>query len=189
MSTLVVALGNPGNEYLNNRHNIGRLILEHLPFFSSLGWQKKFNGFFSQTNVSGEKVYFLMPETYMNLSGKSVAAAAKFFKVEVQDILVIHDELDLDYGVMSFKNGGGLAGHNGLKSIKECLGSQDFLRLRLGIGRPSRGDVASWVLSDFKGEEADFLGNFLGEAAKGLEYFFDNGPKKSMNEYNTRKLI
>jgi PTH1 family peptidyl-tRNA hydrolase len=147
---LVVGLGNPGTEYARNRHNIGFMAADELVRRHSFGpWRTKFQGEMSEGSIAGTKVLMLKPMTYMNLSGQSVAAAARFLKVPVEDIVVIHDELDLAPGRLRVKRGGGAGGHNGLKSIDQHLG-QNYRRIRLGIGHPGDKDrVAGYVLHDF----------------------------------------
>jgi peptidyl-tRNA hydrolase, PTH1 family len=150
---IVAGLGNPGREYARNRHNAGYLVLDELVRRHGGSWRSKFSGRTAETHVGGAKVVLLKPETYMNDSGRSVAAAARFFKVDPDDVLIVHDEGDFDLGRLELKHGGGLAGHNGLRSIAQELGTQDFARLRIGVGRPERGDprsLADYVLADFE---------------------------------------
>ncbi len=122
--------------------------------FRSVIWKSKFKGEYAEAKIKGEKVYGLKPQTFMNLSGESVQPMAAFFKIAPAQILVIHDELDIPFGQVHFKMGGGLAGHNGLKSIATSLGTDQFARMRIGIGRPPYGDVSNWVLSPFGKDEA-----------------------------------
>ncbi|GMO61881.1 MAG: aminoacyl-tRNA hydrolase [Termitinemataceae bacterium] len=161
---LIALLGNPGSLYQNNRHNVGRLFAESFHF--SLQWQQKFKGYYAQH----EALHFLMPETFMNLSGKSVGECAHFFKLQDNEILVVHDELELPLGSAAFKEGGGLGGHNGLRSIRDCIGSNDFLRLRIGIGRPGGkkepgADISAWVLSNFRSEDKPVLESVFQECS------------------------
>ena len=149
MAKLIVALGNPGLKYENTRHNVGWKSLEELSFWNDLVWKEKFKGLFAQKNFNGEQVIFLMPQTFMNLSGESVRPAMDFFKVGPEDLLVIHDEIDLEYGTLGVKTGGGLAGNNGLKSINQHISTKDFHRIRIGVGRPKFGDVSAHVLGQF----------------------------------------
>jgi len=186
---LIVGLGNPGPEYEFNRHNIGQLALDQLTFFEQLSWQKKFKGLYAQIDVGGEKRYFLKPLTYMNLSGESVCACQNFFKLEPHEILIVHDELDLEFGTVMLKKGGGLAGHNGLKSIAQLMGSQDFLRLRLGISRPTKGSVSSWVLSDFSKNEQNNLEDYLKASAKVIESVLDLGFEKAAGQFSRKSFI
>jgi len=158
---LVAGLGNPGREYARNRHNAGYLVLDELVRRHSGSWRSKFSGQVAEIRVGDAKLVLLKPETYMNESGRSVGAAAQFFKVEPADVLVVHDEGDFDLGRLEVKFGGGLAGHNGLRSIAQHLKTQDFRRLRIGVGRPERGDprsLADYVLADFEPhDDADDL--------------------------------
>ncbi len=154
---LVVFLGNPGIEYKLTRHNLGFIVAERMDILSSMKWTEKFHGMFAKAEFSGHQHCFLKPGTFMNLSGKSVQAAKSFFKLGDREILVVHDDIETDFGTVTFKEGGGFAGHNGLKSIANSIGNGDFLRIRLGIGRPKKGDVASFVLGKFTPEEASFL--------------------------------
>lgn len=155
---LVVGLGNPGGEYARNRHNIGFMAADELVRRHSFGpWRSKFQGELAEGNIGGDKVLVLKPMTYMNLSGQSVAAAARFLKVPVEDVVVIHDELDLAPGRLRVKRGGGAGGHNGLKSIDQYLG-QNYRRIRLGIGHPGDKDrVSGYVLHDFAKTEQAWL--------------------------------
>jgi PTH1 family peptidyl-tRNA hydrolase len=153
---LVVGLGNPGREYERTRHNAGWLVLDELARRLGASWRGKFSGKLTQVRLDGDRLALLKPETFMNDSGRSVAAAARFFKVEPESLLIVHDDVDLEPGRLQARAGGGLAGHNGLRSLAQSLGSQDFLRLRIGVGRPGRGDhrsVADYVLSGFDPEE------------------------------------
>lgn len=185
MKQLVVALGNPGNEYVNTRHNVAWLVLERLKNASSLVWREKFKGHFA---TDGDAI-FLRPQTYMNLSGESVVPAAQFYKVTPKDILVVHDELDLPYGTVAFKRGGGSAGHNGLKSISALLGTPDYARLRVGIGRPKVGSVSSWVLSPFSNDEQIQLLDYLDATARAIELYLSQGYDKAASRYSRKALI
>ena len=196
MIKLAVFLGNPGAEYSRNRHNAARMLAEALPFYTSLSWQKKYKGLYAS---QGEK-HFLMPETFMNLSGESAQAAAKFFKINVEEIVVIHDELELPLGVISLKYSGGLGGHNGLRSMKKCLNSADFWRIRIGIGRPdsrlpgegghegSGEGVYDWVLSDFSKNEQETLMPALDAGANLLVQVFENDPETLLKEWAKKKI-
>jgi PTH1 family peptidyl-tRNA hydrolase len=140
LDLLVVGLGNPGREYARNRHNVGYLVADELARRHGGTWRSKFSGQLAEIRLDGHKVALLKPETYMNESGRSVGAAARFFKVDPDAVLVIHDEGDFDLGRLEVKYGGGLGGHNGLRSLAQHLKTPDFLRLRIGVGRPERGD-------------------------------------------------
>jgi PTH1 family peptidyl-tRNA hydrolase len=185
LDLLVVGLGNPGREYARNRHNVGQMIVDELARRHEGSWRGKFNGRLAEVRIDGHRVALLAPETYMNESGRSVAAAAGFFKVEPDAILVVHDESDLEHGRLQARMGGGLAGHNGLRSIAQSLGTQDFLRLRVGIGRPERGDrrpLADWVLADFEPhEDADGL---VARAADAIEALDAEGLEEAQRRFN-----
>src|SRR3954452_16713041 len=153
---LVAGLGNPGREHARNRHNAGWLVVDELARRHGSSWRGKFAGQMAEVRVGDERLALLKPETYMNESGRSVGPAAAFFKLEPSEVLVVHDEGDFDLGRLELKAGGGLAGHNGLRSIAQHLKTQDFLRLRIGVGRPERGDprpLADWVLANFEPHE------------------------------------
>lgn len=150
MIRLIVFLGNKGPHYELTRHNSGWLFLAACAHeFGEIAWQEKFHGLWGKAVLAHSPLMVLKPMTFMNESGKSVGPMAHFFSLEPQEILVVHDDLELPFGSVKLQRGGGLGGHNGLKSIREHLGSTDFLRLRIGIGRPQRGTVASFVLSRF----------------------------------------
>ncbi len=156
LDLLVVGLGNPGPEHARDRHNVGWMVADELLRRHGGSFRSKFSGKLAELRLDGLRLALLKPETYMNLSGSSVAAAARFFKVSPGSIAVIHDEVDLEPGRLQVRLGGGLAGHNGLRSIRQVLGSPEFLRVRVGIGRPGRGDrrpVADYVLSPFEVNE------------------------------------
>ncbi len=153
MFQLIVGVGNPGSEYASTKHNIAWMYLDQSDLFRSANWKSKYKGVYAEASLKGNKVYALKPQTFMNLSGESVQPFAAFFKIPPVEILVVHDELDIPFGQVHFKMGGGLAGHNGLKSIAATLGTDQFARMRIGIGRPPYGDVANWVLSPFGKED------------------------------------
>ena len=173
LDLLVAGLGNPGPEYARNRHNVGWLVADELARRHDGQWRAKFNGKLAEVRIDGHKVALLKPETFMNDSGRSVQAAARFFKVEPDAVLVVHDESDLDIGRLQLRRGGGLAGHNGLRSVAAGLGGPDFLRLRVGVGRPERGDprpLADWVLSDFAPhDDAEAIVNRAADAVEALD--------------------
>lgn len=155
---LIVGLGNPGRDYAGNRHNIGFMAVDGIVRRHGFSpWRQKFSGDLAEGTLAGEKVYALKPQTYMNESGRSVAAAAQFYKIEPKDIVVFHDELDLAPAKVRTKIGGGHAGHNGLRSIQAHLGP-DFRRVRLGIGHPGAKElVTNWVLGDFAKADQTWL--------------------------------
>ena len=156
LDLLVVGLGNPGRQYERNRHNVGRMVVEELARRHGASFRSKFSGRVADVRVDGRRVALLVPDVYMNESGRSVGGAVRFYKLPFESLLVVHDEGDFDLGRLQARAGGGLAGHNGLRSIARQLGSQDFQRLRVGVGRPGRGDprdLADYVLSDFEPED------------------------------------
>src|SRR5919199_1896022 len=147
---LVAGLGNPGREYVQTRHNIGWMVVDELARRHGGSFRSKFSGSVADIRLDGLRLALLKPETYMNESGRSVAAAARFYKAKPEQLVVVHDDVDLEPGRLQARLGGGLAGHNGLRSLAQNLGTQEFLRLRIGVGRPERGDrrpVADYVLS------------------------------------------
>ena len=185
LDLLVVGLGNPGREHVRNRHNVGWMVVEELARRHGAAWRAKFNGRIAELRLDGHRVALLKPETYMNESGRSVAAAARFFKVEPDAVLVVHDEGDLDLGRLQARKGGGLAGHNGLRSIVQHLGTDDFLRLRVGVGRPDRGDrrsLADYLLSDF--DPHDNAETIVTRAADAVEALDAEGLERAQSRFN-----
>ncbi len=149
--------GNPGIKYRKTRHNAGWLCLEALEEDFTPSWNKKFNCATGDLFLEGRRIRLIKPETFMNKIGEALRKVMDFYSLSPRNLLVVHDELELPLGTVQFRKGGGLGGHNGLRSIQQHLGSPDFYRLRLGISRPSRGDVSSWVLSPFSPEEQNLL--------------------------------
>src|SRR5438309_9311996 len=185
LDLLVVGLGNPGREYAGNRHNVGWMVVDELARRHGASWREKFAGRLAELRIDGHRVALLKPETFMNESGRSVAAARSFFKLEPDAILVVHDEVDLDLGRLQARFGGGLAGHNGLRSVASHLKTPDFLRLRVGVGRPGRGDprpVADYVLSEFAPE--DDVEGLVGRAADAIETLDAEGLERAQAQDN-----
>jgi PTH1 family peptidyl-tRNA hydrolase len=185
LDLLVAGLGNPGREYEHTRHNLGWLVVDELARRHGGSFRSKFSGQLSELRVGDEKVALLKPETYMNESGRSIAAAARFFKVDPAALLVVHDDVDLEQERFQARIGGGLAGHNGLRSIAQSLGTNDFMRLRLGVGRPGRGDrrsVSDFVLSRFD-PETD-VGALVSRAADAVETLAADGLDEAQRRYN-----
>jgi peptidyl-tRNA hydrolase, PTH1 family len=185
LDLLVAGLGNPGREYAATRHNAGWMVVDELARRSGCSWRSKFSGQLSEIRLDGSRLALVKPETYMNESGKSIAAAARFFKVPVESVLVVHDDVDLDEGRLQARLGGGLAGHNGLRSIAQALGSQEFLRLRVGVGRPGRGDrrsVADYVLAPFA-PEAD-VDALVTRSADAVEAIVHDGLDAAQQRFN-----
>jgi PTH1 family peptidyl-tRNA hydrolase len=184
---LLVGLGNPGREYRGNRHNIGFMVLDEVARRAGIEVRtRRFQGHVGQGPLAGRKVVLLKPETYMNLSGESVGAAARFYRIAPEDVVVVHDELDLPFGKLQIKDGGGHGGHNGVRSIAQHLGANAFRRVRIGIGRPpdSRIPAADYVLSDFGEDEERVLGEVLATAADAVEVILKEGVKAAMNRFN-----
>lgn len=170
LDLLVVGLGNPGREYERTRHNVGWLVVDELARRCHGSFRAKFSGRLAEVRAGERRLALLKPETYMNDSGRSVGAAARFFRTPASGLLVVHDDVDLEPGRLQARLGGGLAGHNGLRSVAEALGTQEFLRLRIGVGRPRRGDprsVADYVLAPFEDEvDVDELGARAADATE-----------------------
>lgn len=179
MIRLAVFLGNPGREYARTRHNLAWLAADTLPFAPDLVWQKKFKGETAQHRTSSGIVHLLKPATFMNVSGESVLQAAQFYKVPPAGLLVVHDDIELPFGDAAFRKGGGLAGHNGLRSIAGVLGTPEFYRFRLGVSRPARGSVSAHVLGRFSAEEEISLPLYLQAAAGFLETALAADPEKT----------
>jgi len=189
MPLLMAALGNPGFKYAFTRHNIAWQLLEYLSFFDDLDWQHRFKGEYAVSSLAGQKLLLIKPQTFMNLSGQSVAEAARFHKLTMDQILVIHDDLELDFGVVGLKKDGGLAGHNGLRSLSTSLGSRDFYRFRLGISRPVHPDITSYVLGEFSDAEQVLLPGYLQAAASMLEQCLTTDLATAGEEFKKKKLI
>ena len=173
----IVFLGNPGREYERSRHNAGFLTLDRWTKARELPWQEKFKGDWAALSWAGGKYYLLRPQTFMNLSGESVRALTDFFKVTPEAWVAVHDDIELPFGEVRFQTGGGLGGHNGLRSLKQHLGTDQFHRLRIGIGRPVHGDVASFVLGRFNPDEEIELELILDRAVALLELSLKSPPR------------
>ena len=185
LDLLVVGLGNPGREHVRDRHNVGWMVADELARRHDGSFKSKFSGRLAEIRVDGLKLALLKPEMYMNLSGSSLAAAARFFKLPTEQIAVVHDDVDLDPGRIQVRLGGGLAGHNGLRSVRQSLGSAEFLRVRVGVGRPGRGDrrpVADYVLSPFAPEED--VEALVSRAADAVESLARDGLEEAQRRFN-----
>jgi PTH1 family peptidyl-tRNA hydrolase len=185
LDLIVAGLGNPGPEYERTRHNLGWLVVDELASRHGGSFRSKFSGRLAELRIDGKRVALLKPETYMNESGRSLGAAARFFKAEPDALLVVHDDVDLEPGRLQARAGGGLAGHNGLRSIAQALGTQEFLRLRIGVGRPGRGDrrsVSDYVLSGFDpDEDVDAL---VTRSADAVETILRDGLESAQARFN-----
>ncbi len=187
LDLLVAGLGNPGRAYASHRHNVGHMVVEELARRHGVSWRGKFSGQLADVRLDGNRVALLKPETYMNESGRSVGGAMRFYKLPPDALLVVHDEIDFDPGRLQARLGGGLAGHNGLRSIAAQLGTPEFLRLRVGVGRPARGDrrdPADYVLSAF--EPADDAEALVTRAADAVEVLAREGLEAAQQRFNER---
>jgi PTH1 family peptidyl-tRNA hydrolase len=185
LDLLVAGLGNPGRQYAGHRHNVGAMVVDELGRRHGASWRGKFSGRLAETRVDEARVALLAPETYMNESGKSVGAALRYYKLAPEQLLVVHDEGDFDLGRLQVRLGGGLAGHNGLRSIVAQLKTPDFLRLRVGVGRPGRGDprdLADFVLANFEPE--DDRDAIVARAADAVEALARDGLEAAQRSFN-----
>lgn len=216
MIKLVAFLGNYGREYADTRHNVAWQFEDSLPFAGKLSWQNKFKGKFSAIDMKNlsewcaesgilskkdgspvqvfddapNQIFFLKPETYMNLSGESIIEAANFYKIKPEETLLIHDELELPIGTVSLKWSGGLGGHNGLRSAKAVFGTADFWRIRFGLTKPSGRDIADYVLSPFTSDERIILSQVFPQAANLFaKVIFSKEPSKLLPEWSKKKCI
>jgi peptidyl-tRNA hydrolase, PTH1 family len=187
LDLLAAGLGNPGREYAQTRHNVGFMVCDELARRHGASFRSKFSGELAELRVDGARLALLKPQTYVNESGRAVAAAARFFKVPAEHLLVLHDEVDLELGRLQVRLGGGLAGHNGLRSVAQHLKTQEFLRLRTGVGRPERGDprpVSDYVLSPFEAHED--VSGLVSRAADAVETIARDGLEEAQNRFNER---
>jgi PTH1 family peptidyl-tRNA hydrolase len=182
---LIVGLGNPGREYENTRHNVGFIVVDG--YLGNVDWHSKFKGLYHEDKIGNEKVIFLKPQTFMNLSGDSVVEFANFYKLDPADIFVIHDDMDIEFGSYKLKINSSDGGHNGIKSIINRLGSNGFARLKVGISHNKLFSTKDYVLGKFSKEEKDVLNNNQSDFNKIIESFVIDGIDKTMNIYNTKK--
>jgi PTH1 family peptidyl-tRNA hydrolase len=185
LELLVAGLGNPGPGHARDRHNVGWMVADELARRHSGSFRSKFSGRLAELRLGEARIAALKPETYMNESGRSIAAAARFFKVAPERVLVVHDDVDLPTGRLQARLGGGLAGHNGLRSISQAFGTSEFERLRIGVGRPERGDprpVADYVLSPFAPE--DDVEEIVGRACDAVESLVREGLVATQQRFN-----
>ncbi|MDP9233433.1 MAG: aminoacyl-tRNA hydrolase [Actinomycetota bacterium] len=181
----IVGLGNPGDRYARNRHNVGALVLSSLT--DARFKTHKSGCLVAETSVSGHRVVLARPMTYMNESGRAVRQLLSWYKIPLERLIVIHDELDIRFGEIRIKRGGGTAGHNGLKSVVSHLGSQDFLRVRIGVSRPpGPQDPADYVLNDFSAAQRKDLEDVIARAGTAVETILDQGAERAMNAINER---
>ena len=186
---LIAGLGNPGVKYANTRHNVGFRALDALAEDLKISVNRvKFQGLYGQGTWQGEKIVLLKPTTYMNLSGQAVSACARFYKIPPEHILVLFDDVSLDPGRLRVRKNGSAGGHNGVKSIIECLGSQEFPRVKIGVGAKPRPDydLADWVLSTFPVDQRDMMAEVCRRAAKAAEAVVADGCDQAMNQFNSK---
>jgi PTH1 family peptidyl-tRNA hydrolase len=185
---LVVGLGNPGKEYTLTKHNVGFLVVDELGKRVGIDIQKsKFQSLYGEGFLEGNKILLLKPQTYMNRSGGAVSSASDFYKIPPENIIVIHDEMDISLGRIMIKPRGGSAGNNGIKSIISSLGSKDFIRVRIGIGKPNaKSDGVNHVLSNFNKSESAMVEESIQTAADAVLEIMNNGLEKAMNKYNVK---
>ena len=185
LDLLVAGLGNPGPRYERDRHNVGWMVVDELARRRDASFKSKFSGRVGETRIDDRRLALLKPETYMNESGRSISAAARYYKVAPEDVLVVHDDVDLELGRLQARAGGGLGGHNGLRSIAQALGTSEFLRLRIGVGRPGRGDhrdVAAFVLAPFElHEDREAI---VSRAADAVEAVVVDGIEETQRRFN-----
>jgi PTH1 family peptidyl-tRNA hydrolase len=181
---LIVGLGNPGKEYENTRHNVGFMVLDN--YLKTDDWKEKFKGLYHEDRINGEKVIFVKPLTYMNLSGDCVVQFVNYFDIDINDILVIQDDLDEEVGCFKLKKHSGSGGHNGIKSIISSLNSEDFLRLKIGISSSNDIPVIDYVLGKFSKEDLNKIVANMDTFNEIIDSFIINGADKTMNKYNTK---
>ena len=186
---LLVGLGNPSPEYARTRHNVGFLVADEVARMAGAGFTlKKFGAEIAEAAAGGERFWIVKPQTYMNHSGEAVGAAMRFWKLDVADLVVVHDDLELDSFRVQVKVGGGHAGHNGLKSVNAHVGSPDYARVRVGVGRPPpQVDAADWVLGRFSRSEDREVVDVVERGAAAARAVVVDGAAKAMNEFNRRK--
>lgn len=185
-SYLIVGLGNPGREYRSTRHNIGFMVVDQLAKELGVGFSRvQSNSLVVHANRDGKRIILAKPHTYMNLSGQAVNSLLKFYKLSLDQILIAHDDIDLPFGTLRMRPGGGSAGQKGLASIIEGLGTQEFPRLRVGVGRPpGRMEAADYVLQEFSKDDREMLPAILSRAGEAALVFINEGLEKAMNQFN-----
>lgn len=180
---LIVGLGNPGKEYKETRHNVGYMVVDN--YLGKVQWKNKLESYFYETEINGEQVIFIKPTTYMNLSGIAVKKVLKYYKINVDDILVIQDDLDMSIGTYKLKKNSSSGGHNGIKSIITELNTESFARLKIGIDKDSRIPVDKYVLNKFTTTELAKIKNNYEQFNKIIDIFINEGIEKAMQSYNS----
>lgn len=182
---LIVGLGNPGREYERTRHNAGFMLVDLLALEAGIKLDKKGKGFWGKGRIAGEDVVLLKPQTFMNLSGEAVSEVRAFYKIQAGAMIVAYDDCDLPIGKLRIRKDGGSGGHRGVNSIIATLGSKDFPRIRLGVGRPPHGDTANYVLSPFTKDEQPALEEMLCRGKESVEVLITGGIDQAMNMFNS----
>jgi len=189
---MIVGLGNPGRQYQHNRHNVGFMVVDRFAEYHEIDLNiKKKKAVFGRGKCFGESVVLLKPQTFMNLSGEAVLYLASFLKIKTKDILVVADDLELTFGMIRIRNGGGSGGHNGIRSLIYSLKSEDFPRVRFGIGKPpteTEKDLCDYVLENFTQEERKYLNEGLGRVVEALNVLISKSIEEAMNQFNNRLL-
>lgn len=183
---LIVGLGNPGPKYLNTRHNIGFLVVDAMAQEESLDFKAEHFALTKKITLEQQPCLLVKPQTFMNLSGQSVRALMDYYKINLEDLLVIHDEVDLPFQQLRFQIRRGHGGHNGIRNVHQVLGTDNYARLKLGVGRPTHPsqEVANYVLESFSKSEFNELPDFIGLAAEAVVFFIENGIEKAANKFN-----
>lgn len=187
VSWIVAFLGNPGPKYNGTRHNAGFMAADAMAKELNVSINKlRFNSLTGEARVGGEKLLLMKPQTYMNLSGEAVAKAAKFYKIPPEHVIVVSDEVSLPIGKLRIRKSGSAGGHNGLKSIIACLGTDDFPRIRMGVGAPPHPDydMADWVLSGFKNQDAEDMARLAERVSAAVQSYIVDGAERAMNKFN-----
>lgn len=188
---LIVGLGNPGAKYILTRHNLGFMVLDGLASEAGISdsqWKSEKKALTTKIRLGGDVVLLVKPQTFMNLSGESVRALMDYYSVELDDLLIIHDEVDFPFDVMKFQKARGHGGHNGIRSTHQHLGSNDYARLKMGVGRPpGRQEVADYLLSNFSKDEINQLPDFLSRACDGVAFWVEQGTTKAANQFNSKE--
>lgn len=182
---LIVGLGNPGKEYINTRHNVGFMVLDN--YLTTNDWKEKFNALYHEEKINGERVLFVKPLTFMNLSGDAVVKYVNYFDILIDDILIIHDDLDLPFLTYKLKKNSSAGGHNGIKSIINRLNTQEFARLKVGVSHDKSMSTKDYVLGSFSKKEIDAFKLMQENFNKIIESFIKDGIDRTMNIYNTKK--
>lgn len=185
---LIVGLGNPGEKYDRTRHNLGFMSADAIVSEYGGTWTKGFKGEYAEVFINGGKHYVLKPQTYMNLSGESVQPLCAYYKIDAEDVIVVHDDMDIEYGRLKLKKGGSSGGHNGIKSITLHLGTESYVRVKMGIGKNIKKESIGHVLGKFSPDEAEKLDEFINISVKAIVSIVNDGILKAMNAYNNKNV-